>query len=63
MGIIKSYLNTPVPANWNKMTIAKRHYFVENGETDGEEDAERFPDCRNLLVIGHLVRMPGWRIG
>ena len=43
VGIIKSYLNTPVPANWNKMTIAERHYFVENGETDGEEETqERF---------------------
>lgn len=43
VGIIKSYLNTPVPTNWNKMTIAERHYFVENGETDGEEETkERF---------------------
>lgn len=43
VGIIKSYLNTPVPANWNKMAIAERHYFVENGETDGEEETqERF---------------------
>lgn len=42
VGIIQSYLNTPVPENWYKMAVGERRYFIENGPEAGEEKNAKY---------------------
>lgn len=50
VGIIQSYLNTPLPEKWYKMSVNERRYFMENGPEAGEEKDAKFRRDRTCAL-------------
>ena len=50
LGLIKGYLDTPVPKNWNKMSVTERRYFMENGELEDDDDGKRYLMVRTCAM-------------